>query len=148
VVYNVITMDDVVANSYAARRFAMMLFGVFAALALVLACIGIYGVIAYLVGQRTHEIGLRMALGANRGDVLRLVLGRGTAVASIGVALGVFAALGLTQFMAHELFGVSAHDPATFAGVAAMLLTVAIVACYIPARRATSVDPMIVLRHE
>ncbi len=148
VVYNVITMDDVVANSYAARRFAMILFGVFASMALMLACIGIYGVITYLVGQRTHEIGLRIALGAKRVDVLRLVLGRGTAVAGVGVAVGVIAALGLTQFMAHELFGVSAHDPATFAGVAVVLLTVAVAACYIPAHRATTVDPMIALRHE
>jgi ABC-type lipoprotein release transport system permease subunit len=148
VVYNVITMDDVVANSYAARRFSMILFGVFAALALVLACIGIYGVISFLVGQRTHEIGLRMALGAEGADVLRMVLGSGTRVALTGVVVGVLAGLGLTQFMAHELFGVSAHDPATFGGVAAVLLVVAVAACYVPARRAVNVDPIVALRHE
>jgi predicted permease len=148
VIYNVQTMEEVVSNSFAARRLSMILLGVFAALALVLACIGIYGVISYLVGQRTHEIGVRMALGAERGDVLRLVIGHGARMALIGVAIGIVAALGLTRLMANQLFGVSAHDPLTFAGVAMLLVIVAVAACYIPARRAMRVDPMIALRHE
>jgi ABC-type antimicrobial peptide transport system permease subunit len=125
-----------------------MLLGVFAALALVLACVGIYGVISYLVGQRTHEIGVRMALGAQRNDVLQMVIGHGAKMALVGVAIGVGAALGLTQLMANQLFGVSAHDPVTFAGVAMLLILVAIAACYIPARRAMCVDPVVALRHE
>jgi predicted permease len=148
VLYNVQTMEEVVSNSFAARRLSMILLGVFAALALALACVGIYGVISYLVGQRTHEIGVRMALGAHRGDVLRLVIGHGARMALIGVAIGLGAALGLTRLMANQLFGVSAHDPLTFAGVAMLLIIVAIAACYIPARRAMRVDPMIALRHE
>jgi len=148
VVYNVQTMDEVVSNSFAARRLSMILLGVFAALALALACVGIYGVISYLAGQRTHEIGVRVALGAQSGDVLRLVIGQGARMALIGVAIGIGAALGLTRLMANQLFGVSAHDPLTFAGVAMLLLFVAVGACYIPARRAMRVDPMIALRHE
>jgi predicted permease len=148
VVYNVQTMNEVVSNSFAARRLSMMLLGVFAALALVLACVGIYGVISYLVGQRTHEIGVRMALGAQRRDVLRLVIGHGTRMALIGVAIGIVAALGLMRLMANQLFGVSAHDPLTFVGVGVLLIIVAVAACYIPARRAMRVDPMIALRHE
>jgi putative ABC transport system permease protein len=148
VIYNVRTMDEVVSSSFAARRLSMLLLSVFAALALVLACVGIYGVISYLVSQRTHEIGLRMALGAERGDVLRLVLGHGARMALVGVAIGVGAALGLTRLMANQLFGVSAYDPLTFAAVAFLLIVVAIAACYVPARRAMSVDPLIALRHE
>jgi predicted permease len=148
VIYNVSTMEEVVATSYAARRLSMILLSVFAALALVLACVGIYGVISYLVGQRTHEIGVRMALGAHRNDVLRLVIGHGARMAVIGVAIGIIAALGLTRLMANQLFGVSAHDPLTFAGVAMLLIFVAVAACYIPARRAMRVDPIIALRHE
>jgi predicted permease len=148
VVYNVQTMGEVVSNSFAARRLSMILLGVFAALALVLACIGIYGVISNLVGQRTHEIGVRMALGAQRSDVLRLVIGQGARMALIGVAIGVSAALGLTRLMANQLFGVSPHDPLTFAGVAMLLIIVAVAACYVPARRAMRVDPMIALRYE
>jgi predicted permease len=146
VVYNVQTMDEVVSNSFAARRLSMILLGVFAALALVLACVGIYGVISYLVGQRSHEIGVRMALGAQRSDVLRLVIGHGARMALIGVAIGIAGALGLTRLMANQLFGVSARDPLTFGGVAVLLIIVAIAACYIPARRAMRVDPMIALR--
>jgi predicted permease len=148
VVYNVQTMDEVVSNSFAARRLSMILLGVFAALALVLACVGIYGVISYLVGQRTHEIGVRMALGAQRNDVLQMVIGYGAKMALIGVAIGIGAALGLTRLMANQLFGVSAHDPLTFAGVAMLLILVAVAACYIPARRAMRVDPVVALRHE
>ncbi len=148
VVYNVTTMGDVVANSLAARRFSMMLLGVFAALALVLACVGLYGVISYLVGQRTNEIGVRMALGAQRTDVLRLILGEGTRMVLVGVVAGIVAALALTRLMAHQLFGVSAHDPLTFVGVALLLVIVAVAACYIPARRAMRVDPIVALRYE
>jgi predicted permease len=148
VVYNVQTMNEVVSNSFAARRLSMLLLGVFAALALVLACVGIYGVISYLVGQRTHEIGVRVALGAQRNDVLQLVIGHGARMALVGVAIGIGFALGLTRLMANQLFGVSAHDPLTFAGVAVLLIIVALAACYIPARRAMRVDPVVALRHE
>lgn len=148
VIYGVETMEEVLANSLAARRFTMLLLGIFAAVALSLACVGIYGVISYLTGQRTHEIGVRMALGAQRGDILCLVLGEGSRMVFVGAAIGVIAALILTRLMASELFGVTAHDPLTFVGVAALLMLVAIVACYIPARRAMKVDPMIALRYE
>jgi putative ABC transport system permease protein len=148
VVYNVQTMEDVVATSYAARRLTMILLGVFAALALVLACVGIYGVISYLVGQRTQEIGIRMALGAQRRDILRLVVGEGGKMAMVGAVLGIAASLTLTRLMAKQLFGVSPHDPLTYASVAALLMLVALAACFIPARRAVRVDPMTSLRRE
>ena len=147
-VYSVQTMDEVISNSFAARRLSMLLLGIFAALALVLACVGIYGVISYLVSQRTREIGVRMALGAQPGDVLRLVIGHGAKMALIGVAVGIVAALGLTRLIANQLFGVSAHDPLTFLGVALLLIIVAVAACFIPARRAMRVDPMVALRYE
>jgi predicted permease len=146
VIYNVQTMEDVVATSYAARRLTMILLAAFAALALILACVGIYGVISYLVGQRTQEIGIRMALGAQRRDILVLVLGEGTRMALIGAAIGTAASLVLTRLMAKQLFGVSAHDPVTYASVAFVLMLVAIAACYVPARRAVRVDPMKSLR--
>jgi predicted permease len=148
VIYGVQTMDEVVAGSFAACRLSMILLAAFAALALVLSCVGIYGVISYLVRQRTHEIGVRMALGAQRADVMRLVLGQGARMALIGVAIGIAAALGLTRLMANELFGVAAHDPLTFAAVAILLTLVALLACYLPARRAVRVDPMVALRYE
>ena len=148
VIYNVQTMDEVVANSYAARRLSMILLGVFAALALVLACVGIYGVISYFVGQRTQEIGIRMALGAQRRDILHLVLGEGAKMALVGAAIGIAASLGLTHLMAKQLFGISAHDPLTYASLAVLLILVALAACYIPARRAVGVDPMTSLRRE
>ncbi|MGC1106331.1 MAG: ABC transporter permease, partial [Candidatus Acidiferrales bacterium] len=148
VMFDTETMEDIISDSLAARRFSMILLGVFAALALILACVGIYGVISYLVGQRTHEIGVRMALGAQRRDVLRLLLGQGAKMALIGVAIGIVTALALTRLMRSQLFGVSAHDPLTFAGVAILLTLVALFACYIPARRAMKVDPIVALRYE
>jgi predicted permease len=148
VIYNVQTMEAVLATSLAPRRLSMILLGVFAGLALVLACVGIYGVISYLVGQRTREIGVRIALGAQRGDVLRLVLGHGARMALLGVAIGISAALVLTRLMSRLLFGVSPTDPLTFTWVAMVLMAVALAACYIPARRAMSVDPIDALRHE
>ncbi|MHB8412407.1 MAG: ABC transporter permease [Candidatus Acidiferrales bacterium] len=148
VVFDTETMDHVVYQSLAARRFAMILLAVFAALALLLSGIGIYGVISYVAGQRTHEIGIRVALGAQRSDVLKIVLGQGARVALIGVAIGLGAAAGLTRLMTTILYGVSATDPLTFAGVAVILTLVALVACYVPARRAMRVDPMVALRYE
>jgi predicted permease len=148
VIYNVQTMDDVVATSYAARRLTMILLTGFAALAIMLACVGIYGVVSYLVGQRTQEIGIRMALGAQRRDILVLVLGEGTRMAFIGAVLGMAASLVLTRLMAKQLFGVSAHDPLTYASVAFVLMLVAIAACFVPARRAVRMDPMKSLRWE
>ncbi len=150
VVYGFRTMDQIMEALLAVRRFSMMLLGAFAALALVLASLGIYGVISYLAGQRTHEIGVRVALGAQRADILLLVIGQGAQMAFVGVVIGLVAAFGLTRLMAKYslLFGVSATDPLTFASVAILLTVVALAACYIPARRATKVDPMVVLRYE
>jgi len=148
VLYDAQPLDDVISHSLAARRFSMILLGIFAALALALSCIGIYGVISYLVGQRTHEIGIRMALGGQQSDVLRLILGRGARMAVIGVAVGVGGSLVLTRLISKLLFGVSAYDPLTFLAVAAVLLTVALAACYFPARRAMRVDPLVALRYE
>jgi predicted permease len=148
VFYGAETMDETIAHSLTDRRFSMILLGVFAVLALVLSCIGIYGVISYLVGQRVHEIGIRLALGAHRKDVLRMVLGQGAKMALTGVGIGLVAALALTRLMAKTLFGVTAHDPLTFAGVASLLMLVAVLACYIPARRAMKVDPIVALRYE
>jgi predicted permease len=147
VLYQPETMDSVVARSLAARRFAMILLTVFAALALVLASIGIYGVISYIAGQRTHEIGLRMALGAQRSHVLKIVLGQGARLALLGVVIGLAAAAGLMRLMTTILYGVSATDPLTFSAVAIVLTLVALAACYIPARRAMRVDPVVALRY-
>ena len=148
VIYGDQSLEDVVSNSLASRRFAMIVLGIFAALALILSSIGIYGVISYLVGQRTHEIGIRMALGAQRTDVMRLVLGRGAFLAVLGAGIGAVAALTLTRLMSRVIYGVSAHDPLTFVGVAFVLIAVALVACYVPARRAMRINPMVALRHE
>ncbi|MGH9936798.1 MAG: ABC transporter permease, partial [Blastocatellia bacterium] len=145
-VSQVVTMDERLSNSTAGRRFQMLLLGVFAAVALVIATVGIYGVISYAVSSRTHEIGIRMALGAQASDVLRMVVWRGMRLALIGVALGLGAALALTRVMKNLLFNVSATDPATFALIALLLIGVALIACYIPARRATKVDPLVALR--
>ncbi len=148
VVFGTETMDHVVSQSLAARRFAMILLAVFAGLALLLSSIGIYGVISYVVGQRTHEIGIRMALGAQRRDVLKIVMGQAALLAAIGVAIGLAASAGLTQLMSKILYGVSATDPLTFALVAIVLTAVALAACYVPALRAMRVDPMVALRYE
>ena len=148
VIYGVRTMDDFISESLATRRFSMILLGTFAALALVLASIGIYGVISYLVARRTHEIGIRMALGADRVAVLRLVLGDGMKLASVGVGMGVVCSLALTRLMAKMLYGVSPSDPATFLTIAGLLLLIAMAACYVPARRAMRVDPSIALRYD
>ncbi len=147
-IYNVRTFDEIISKSLAAQRFSMILLGAFAALALLLASVGIYGVISYVVGQRTQEIGIRMALGAQRMHILRLILARGGMLALGGVALGLTSALGLTRLMASLLYGVRATDPLTFAGVAMLLLFVAVFASYIPAQRATKVDPLVALRNE
>jgi putative ABC transport system permease protein len=142
------TMDQLLADSISRSRFTMLLLGIFACIALVLASVGIYGVIAYSVTQRTQEFGIRMALGANRRDVFRLVLGQGTRLTLLGVGLGIVAALVVTRLMATLLYSISATDPLTFAAVALLLALVALAACYIPARRATRVDPIIALRYE
>ena len=145
---NIKTMDQLVAESNASPRFQSFLLGAFGALGLLLAIVGIYGVISYAVTQRTHEIGIRMALGAEPSQVMRLILAHGLKLAVIGVAIGIAAALGLTRLMSSLLFGISATDPLTFIATALLLLIVALLACYIPARRAMKVDPMVALRYE
>jgi putative ABC transport system permease protein len=147
-VSNISTMEQILYASVAQQRFNMLLFAIFAVVALVLAAVGIYGVISYSVTQRTHEIGVRMALGASSGDVMRLVVGQGFKLVSVGVAIGLAAAFVLTRFMQSMLFGVGATDPITFAAISAVLVAVAMLASYVPARRATKVDPMIALRYE
>jgi predicted permease len=147
-VSDVRTLDDVLSKEIAPRRIAMTLLMTFAGLALVLASIGIYGVLSYFVTQSTPEIGVRIALGARRVDVLKLVVGRGMRLALAGLAVGLAAALLLTRLMASLLFGVSATDVTSFVGVSLLLIVVAFLACYIPARRATKVDPLVALRYE
>ncbi len=147
-IYQVATMDQLVTGATTSRRFTMLLVSSFAGLALLLAGLGIYSVIAYSVMQRTHEIGIRVALGAQLGDVLRLVIGQGMRLVFLGLALGLLASLALTRLMRSLLFGVSATDPVTFSMVALLLAIVALLACWLPARRATKVDPIIALRYE
>jgi len=148
VIFGAQTMDSLISDSMASLRFSMILLVVFATLALLLASVGIYGVISYVVGQRAHEMGIRMALGAQPRDILRLILGRGGKLAGFGVGFGLAAALGLTRLMSSLLYGVGATDPLTFAGVALLLTLVALAAAYVPARRAAKVDPMVALRYE
>lgn len=140
-IYNVRTMEDVVAQSMGTRRASTLLFTVFAGAALVLAAVGIYGVMAYSVTQRTQEIGIRMALGAQAGDVLRLVIRQGMALTLIGIAVGMAGSLGLAKVISSLLFDVPATDPATFLGIPLLLTVVALIACYLPARRAARLDP-------
>jgi putative ABC transport system permease protein len=147
-VYDIQTMDERVARSLDERRFAMLLLGIFSGFALVLAAIGLYGVLAFAVSQRTREIGIRMALGAQAADVLREVMRRGMILVSIGVVLGVAVALALTRVMSSLLYGVGATDPITFVAISLLLAGVALGACFVPARRATKVDPMVALRYE
>jgi predicted permease len=148
VIFSPQSMDSVIAASLADRRFSMILLGTFAALALLLASIGIYGVISYVVGQRTNEIGIRMALGARQMDILRLILAGAGKLTLIGVGVGLVSALGLTRLMANLLYGIGPRDPLTFIAVPAILISVALLASYLPARRATKVDPMTALRYE
>jgi putative ABC transport system permease protein len=142
------TMDELLSASLAQRRLYLVLLGFFSIAALLLAALGIYGMVSYSVSQRAHEIGIRMAVGAERRDVLRLVLGEGGKIALVGIGIGVATALALTRLMSSLLFGVSATDPETFLYVAVLLALIAMAACCIPARRATRVDPMVALRHE
>jgi len=144
----VASLEQVIANAMWQPRFNLFLIGVFAAVGLVLAAVGIYGVISYSVSQRTHEIGIRMALGAARHEILKLVIHRGMLLAVFGVAIGLGGSLLLTRLIRTQLFGVPATDPLTFVSVSALLLTVALFACLVPARRATKVDPMEALRYE
>jgi putative ABC transport system permease protein len=147
-VFNVRTMEQFVAQSVAPRRFSMLLLAAFAAVALVLAGVGIYGMMSYAVTQRTREIGVRMALGAQVSDVLRLVIGQGMKLVLVGVVLGLLASVALTRTIKSLLFSVSTNDPTTYAAIAVLLALVALLACFVPARRATRVDPSIALRGE
>jgi predicted permease len=147
-IYNAQTMNEALAGSLASRRFAMLVLDAFAVLALLLASLGLYGVISYLVERRTPELGIRIALGAQRRNVLRLVLGDGLKMTVSGVVAGLVAAFGLTRLLTGMVYGVSTTDPATFTAIAVLLIAVALVACYIPARRATRVDPLTALRYE
>jgi putative ABC transport system permease protein len=142
------TMREHMRLPLAPARLFAWLSGAFGVLAMLLAAIGLYGVMAYIVGGRTREIGTRMALGAQSSDVFKLVVGQGMALALVGVGVGLVAALALTRVLSSVLYGVSATDPLTFAAVAALLAAVALLACYLPARRATKVDPMEALRYE
>jgi len=147
-VHSISSMDEIITRSLADRRFALELLGIFAAVALMLAAIGIYGVMAYSFSQRTHEIGIRIALGAQRVDIFRMAVGEGMQLVAIGLAVGLAGAVTLTRFVRTMLFGVSASDPITFSAISALLAAVAFVACYVPARRATRVDPLVALRDE
>jgi putative ABC transport system permease protein len=147
-VTDIAAMPDVLASSVAQPRFRTWLLGLFGIVALLLAAAGIFGVISYSVAQRAHEIGVRAALGAGRGDQLRLILGKGVALSALGLVIGVVGSLGLTQLLASLLFGVSAHDPWTLGTVFILLAMVAGIACFIPAWRATKIDPMAALRCE
>jgi putative ABC transport system permease protein len=145
---NARSMNQFLSGSIAPRRFTLLLLGVFATIALLLAATGIYAVISYSVTQRTHEIGIRMALGARSGEVLKMIVGHGAKLVLIGVAIGLMGSFALTRVMSGLLYGVSATDPATFVGVTLVLAGTALGACFAPARRATKIDPMVALRYE
>jgi putative ABC transport system permease protein len=147
-VYSIRTVEEILGRSVAAPRFNTLLLGLFAIVALILTAVGLYGVISYSVSQSTHEIGIRVALGAQSSDVIKLIVGQGMFLTLVGIVIGLAAAYGLTRLMSSLLFGVGATDPWTFAGGAALLVSIALLACYLPARRATKVDPMIALRYE
>jgi putative ABC transport system permease protein len=147
-VFRVESMEQVLADSISSQRLTAALIGLFGALALALAAIGVFGVLSFTVSQRTNEIGIRMALGAGRSEVLRLVLREGMMLATVGVGLGVLGALALTRLLSGLLFGVGPTDPLTFAAVLALLTSVSFVACYLPGRRAAAVEPMVALRYE
>jgi putative ABC transport system permease protein len=147
-VYRVRTMDQIISASIAGRRFSMLLLGIFAGLALLLAAVGIYGVISYTVSQRTREIGIRMALGAGQADALKVVAAQGMLPVLAGLAIGLAASFVLTRLMTGMLYGVTAGDPVTFIGVSVVLAAVALIATLIPARRATRVAPVVALRYE
>jgi ABC-type antimicrobial peptide transport system permease subunit len=147
-VSNIATMEELLTEETGSRRLGMILLSAYAGLALLLASLGIYGVLSYFVAQQTPEIGVRMALGARPGDILGLVLRKGMTMTLLGIGVGLFGALALTRLMASLLFGVSATDPLIFAAIALLLAAVALLACYLPARRATRVDPMVALRYE
>jgi len=142
------TLEQLLGTSVAPRKFNMLLLGIFASVALILAAIGLYGVMSYSVSWQTHEIGIRMALGANRTDVLQLVVRQGMKMALIGLVLGLIGALFVSRVLVGMLYGISPTDPLTFTGVSIVLLVVALLACLIPARRATRVDPIVALRAE
>jgi putative ABC transport system permease protein len=147
-IYSPRTMDEIRSESVAPERLNLTLLSLFAGIALVLAIVGIYGVMSYSVTQRTHEIGIRMAIGARPVDVFKMILGHGMKLALIGVAIGLAGAFGLTRLMATMLFGVGPTDATTFAGISVLLISVALLACYLPGRRATKVEPTISLRYE
>lgn len=145
---NLKTMKELVSASIASRRFNSTLLTVFALAALLLASAGVYGVISFFVTQRTREIGLRVVLGARSTDVIRLIVGQGMRITALGIVAGLLGALALTRLMSNLLYGVSTSDPMTFAAVAGLMIVVALLACYLPARRATKVDPLVALRYE
>jgi len=147
-VFDVKTMDERIADATSGTRFNATLLGFFGFVALALAAVGVYGVIAYSVAERTHEIGIRVALGASRGDVAGMVMSQGMAVTAVGLVVGLAGAWFVTRYMTSLLYGIAPRDPATFGVAAGMLGVVALAACYLPARRAMGVDPMVALRHE
>jgi putative ABC transport system permease protein len=147
-IYKAKRMEEYVAASIAQRRFTSLLCAIFAGAGLLLAIVGLFGVMSYSVVQRTHEIGVRVAVGAEKTDILRLILKEGMIITSAGLAVGLVGTLALSSILKSQLFGVTATDPFTFFGVIFALAIVALVACYIPARRATRVDPMVALRYE
>jgi putative ABC transport system permease protein len=147
-VYAIVPMHRIISDRLASQRFSMILMALFAGLALIMASVGIYGVVSYVTSQRTHEMGIRMALGAERKTVMMMVVGQGLKLALMGVAVGIVGALVLSRFLTSLLYGVKPTDPLTFTAVSLVLIAVALLACYIPARRASKIDPMVALRYE